>query len=237
MKESYDLVRMYYQLYNSSGDKEYLRAAIEILNQIDENRAKYLVYRLSVELEDFEIARSVLQTLPKSYKDFIEAMSLDDDVLRFRRLVELLDANLDILDYYAILINIAIPLNRDDVVDRAIQTGIKNLIDDDREWLVEFSKLIDTFRQKFDGKMLEIIMDSDYNILHVEEHTLDTWNRMFASMNIYRAGETYKIYLPKQRDLYYAGITVLSIVSKIDSQEMLDALMQYIESISDGGSD
>lgn len=236
MKEAYDLVRAYYQLYNSSGDKGYLRAAIDILHEIDESRAKYLLYRLYVEIEDFQTAQVVLQTLPRAYRDFIEVMSLDDDVLRFQRLIELLDAEIDILDYYAILINIAIPLNRDDIVDRAIQIGIKNLKDDDREWLIEFSKLIETFRQKFDGKLLEIIMDSDYNILHVEEHTLDTWNRMFASMNVYRAGETYKIYIPKQKDLYYAAITVLSIVSKIDSQRMLDALIEYIESTSDGGA-
>ncbi|MEM0356604.1 MAG: hypothetical protein QW465_02525 [Candidatus Anstonellales archaeon] len=51
---------------------------------------------------------------------------------------------------------------------------------------------------------------------------------MFVTMNVYRSGGTYKIYLPKDRELLEIAISLLFLTNRIPSTKMIDAILDEI---------
>ncbi|MEM0470841.1 MAG: hypothetical protein QXL02_00975 [Candidatus Anstonellales archaeon] len=228
MKE-YRLAKKYYELYSTTGNQDYLRAAIEVLSESDDPKSKYLLYIIYLELDEYEYADQVFVNLPPKYKTFISALSIEDDVNKLNTLIELYKEEMDILYYYVVLLNTSIVLGREDIIDMLIVNKPKGLDEEEQQWLDEFLNIIDKFRKRFTGEMLEIIMDESYNILHMRTNQIDGWNRMFVTMNVYRSGGTYKIYLPKDRELLEIAISLLFLTNRIPSTKMIDAILDEID--------
>ncbi len=214
----YRLAKSYYNLFKSTGNKIYLEGVIELLSEPKSINEAYLLYRAYLDLEEYDLANQIYMSMPPEYREFISSIVIEDDVERLDNLYRLLDKGIEILDYYVMLINNIIILGRDDMLDNVKEAAMKYLKDEERDWMSMFLDMIYAFRDEHDGKVLELIIDENLNILSVTEHIYDKWNMVLMSINAYKAAQTYKIFLAKNKTLYQMSLELLYGLGKIDGK-------------------
>lgn len=214
----YKLAKSYYNLFKITGDKRYLEGVIELLSEPSTINETYLLYRTYLDLEEYELANQIYMNMPPEYREFISSIIIEDDVERLQSLYSLLDKGIEILDYYVYLINTIVQVGRGDLLDNVKEAAMKNLKDEEKEWMSSFLDIIYAFRDQHDGRVLELIIDENLNILNVSEYIYDSWNMVLMSINAYKASQTYKIFLAKHKPLYEISLELLYSLGKIDER-------------------
>lgn len=221
---SYYLARSLYNLYISTNDPSYLEGVIELLKDSNIIREIFLLYKAYLALNERELANQIYFNLPHEYREFIQAFNIEDDYEKFERLYNLIDYNIEVVDYYIIMINLALILGREDILEKIKEMALKNLIDDEKEWVKEFIELLYNFKSLYDGEALEIILDENFKIINIEDIKIDDWIRMFLSIGVYKASGKYRIILPRKKELYELGLELLYGAGKIN-QKLFEVLI------------